>query len=82
MVICLACSVGGHLTQMRQLSKLYKKYEYFYLTEDTEITRDFAKNEKVYFLRLTNRRKISFPLTFIHNAFKTIIYLLREIPLL
>lgn len=78
--ICLSCSVGGHLTQMRQLNKLYQKYEYFFITEDTEITRIFAKNEKVYLLKLINRKKWDFLLVLIYNTIITLKCLMREKP--
>ncbi len=78
--ICLACSVGGHLTQMRQLEKLYKKHDYFFLTEDTELTRDFAKKERVLFLKLVNRRKLNFLIYFPFNTLKTLNYLIKEKP--
>ena len=48
MKVALVCSVGGHLTQMRQLEKLYKQHNYFFITEDTLMTRELAKKEHVY----------------------------------
>lgn len=78
--LCLACSVGGHLTQMTQLSSLYKNYEYFYVTENTELTRDMAKKEKIYFLKLINRKMLSFVLLFIINTFLSIRILIKEKP--
>ncbi|WP_192896626.1 PssD/Cps14F family polysaccharide biosynthesis glycosyltransferase [Cohnella sp. AR92] len=80
MKIALACSVGGHLTQMRQLSKFYKKHEYFFITEDTLMTQQMAKHEKVRLLRLINRKKWNFPLLFLFNTIKSLYYLIKEKP--
>jgi beta-1,4-N-acetylglucosaminyltransferase len=78
--VCLACSVGGHLTQMLQLKALYCKYDYFFITEDTEITQELSKKEKIYFMKLINRRKLNFLFLFVYNTIKTICCLIKERP--
>jgi len=80
MKIALACSVGGHLTQMRQLEKLYKNYDYFFITEDTLMTRDLARKEKVYLLKLINRKKWNFLFILLVNFLKSVQCLLKEKP--
>lgn len=78
--ICLACSVGGHLTQMTQLSKLYKKHNYFFITEDTELTRDIKKTEKAYLIKLINRKKWNFIFLLIYNTIYSLMIFLKEKP--
>lgn len=78
--ICLSCSVGGHLTQMRQLEKLYKEYEYFFITEDSPVTRNLSQKEKMYLVPLANRRKLGVLYNLLVNAFLTLRILLREKP--
>ncbi|WP_281884345.1 PssD/Cps14F family polysaccharide biosynthesis glycosyltransferase [Paenibacillus sp. YYML68] len=80
MKIALACSVGGHLTQIRQMEKLYKNYEYFFITEDTLMTRELLKKEQGYLLHLINRKKWNFVLLFIINFIKTLNILTKEKP--
>jgi len=38
--ICLVCSPGGHLDQMKQIEEAFKDYEYFYVTFKSETTKD------------------------------------------
>lgn len=80
MKIALACSAGGHLTEMLQLAKLYKQHDYFFITEDTPMTRELVRKEGGYLLHLNNRRKWNFLFLFIWNALKTLRYLLKERP--
>ena len=80
MKICLSCSVGGHLTQMRQLSKFYENHDYFFITEDSLITQKISKLEKMYLVRLLNRKKIEIILTFFENAWNTLRILRKEKP--
>lgn len=80
MKICLACSLGGHLTEIMQLEPLYSKYDHFFITEENAISRNLAETEKVLFLNQINRRMTGFPLIFIKNAVKSYVYLRSEQP--
>jgi UDP-N-acetylglucosamine:LPS N-acetylglucosamine transferase len=40
MKICLACSHGGHLTEMLQLTSAFEGYEYFFITYEGARTND------------------------------------------
>jgi UDP-N-acetylglucosamine:LPS N-acetylglucosamine transferase len=50
MKICIACSAGGHLTEISQIKKSYEKYDYFYVTFKREDSIDLSKKETVYFV--------------------------------
>lgn len=78
--LCLICSVGGHLTQMQQLSELYSKYEYFLITEKTPMTIDLEVKERVYLMPLINRRQWNFIFKFLFNLIYSLIILLKEKP--
>lgn len=78
--ICLACSVGGHLTQIRQLDSLYKEYDYFFFTEDVELTRQMLKNDKVHYVHMIDRNKLNFIFLFIYNIVYSLIIFLKEKP--
>jgi len=50
MKICIACSAGGHLTEMMLLSKVYSVYDHFFLTTKRQDTIDLSKEERVIFI--------------------------------
>jgi UDP-N-acetylglucosamine:LPS N-acetylglucosamine transferase len=60
MKICLACSAGGHLTEIRKLEKLYSKYDYFFVTYFSDTIKYFAKQEKFYFVKYPKRNIFNF----------------------
>lgn len=80
MKICLACSLGGHLTEIMQLKPLYEKYDHFFITEENAISRNLAETEKILFLNLINRRMAKFPLILMENTLKSFRYLQKENP--
>ncbi|MCH7902485.1 polysaccharide biosynthesis protein [archaeon] len=53
--ICLACSAGGHLTEMLQLKEFYSKYEHFFVTFKRPDTESLASKERVFFVELPGR---------------------------
>ena len=53
--ICLACSAGGHLTEMLQLKEFYKEKEHFFITFKRSDSESLAKKEKVFFAELPRR---------------------------
>lgn len=55
MKICIACAGGGHLSEILQLHALFKKHEYFFLTDHRENSDALAKKEKVYFVECPRR---------------------------
>ncbi len=56
--ICLACSAGGHLAEMLQLSEFYSGHGHFFLTFRRADTESLAKKEKVFFAELPGRNPI------------------------
>lgn len=78
--LCLISSAGGHLTQLQQLSELYKKYDYFFITERTAFTSDMKTREKVYLMPLINRRQWSFIPKLVFNFVYSISILMKERP--
>lgn len=78
--LCLACSLGGHLTQMLQLEPLYARYDHFFITEDAPLSRSLSNGERAYFVRLVNRRMPLFPFLLLGNAARVFGILRRERP--
>lgn len=76
MKICLACSAGGHLTEILQLKEIYKKHNHFFLTFKREDSKDLAKKENVYFVKDPSRN----PLSIVINFFQSLWILLKEKP--
>lgn len=50
MKLCLACSAGGHLTEIMALKDFYSKHDYFFLTFERQDTKSLAEKEKVVFV--------------------------------
>jgi len=69
MKICLAFSAGGHRLQIFQLEKIYKKYDYFFLTYKGLTTLNLTKNHRVFFLTNFRRNFIKIFLTIIQTFF-------------
>lgn len=53
--ICLVCCPGGHLQELVSVLPFIKNYERYFVTMKRIDIKDFLKNEKVYFVRDTNR---------------------------
>ena len=45
--ICIACSTGGHLVEVKQLAPVYEKYDHFYFTFNGGVAEELKKNNKV-----------------------------------
>lgn len=45
--ICVACSTGGHLVEVKQLQQVYGKYEHFYFTFSGGVAEELKKNSRV-----------------------------------
>ena len=46
--ICLACSAGGHLTELLQLEKAWQGKPHYFISDKRLNAIDLAKNEKVH----------------------------------
>lgn len=78
--ICLICSSGGHLAQIKQLIPIVEKYNFFFVTEKNISTKDLCIKYKTYYLRQQERKNIFFIFNLIYNTIKSLIILLRERP--
>ena len=50
MKVCVACSAGGHLTEILQIKDSYEEYDHFYITFMRENSIELSKKRKVYFV--------------------------------
>lgn len=76
MKICLTCSAGGHLTQIRKLEKFYRKYDYFFVTFFSKPIEELAKRERFYFVKDPGRNLFKFLI----NTLQSLKVFLREEP--
>jgi len=76
MKICLACSAGGHLTQIRRLDKFYRRHQYFFVTFFSKPIEELAQKEKFYFIKDPRRNFFCFLI----NIFQSLKVFLKENP--
>ena len=78
MNVCIACSVGGHLTQALQVVESFEGQKVFFITfhAPAEV---LPKNYKVYKVE-DPRRTILSPFRFVVNALQTLAILCKERP--
>ncbi|MBD3155766.1 MAG: hypothetical protein GF368_03870 [Candidatus Aenigmarchaeota archaeon] len=74
--ICIACSAGGHLTEIKLLKKIYEKNEHFFLTFKRNNSLSLSKKEKVYFIKDPSRN----PLSLLVNIVQSFRILKKENP--
>ncbi|MAG18445.1 MAG: polysaccharide biosynthesis protein [Candidatus Diapherotrites archaeon] len=74
--ICLACSAGGHLSEMLQLRDFYGKKEHFFITFKRKDTESLSEKENVFFAELPGRN----PIATIKSFFQSINVLRKENP--
>jgi len=73
---CLACSAGGHLTELMQLEAAWKEKPHFFVSDRRFNAVDLGKREKVFFVACPRRN----PLKFIANFFQSLKIFLEEKP--
>lgn len=76
MKICIACSTGGHLLQLFQLSQIYSRYNHFFLTFKRPMSANLAKKEKVFFVRDPGKN----PFNLLINIFQSLLIFIKHRP--
>jgi UDP-N-acetylglucosamine:LPS N-acetylglucosamine transferase len=76
MKICVACSAGGHLTEIRQLLPAFGKHSRFFLVPKREDSSNLSRSEQVHFITDTGTG----PISVIKNFFETLSIILKERP--
>lgn len=65
-------SVGGHLTQLLELSPMYKNYDYVLVTEKTAVTNSMNEKYKIEYLVYGSRQYLfKYIFKFLYNIFKS-----------
>jgi UDP-N-acetylglucosamine:LPS N-acetylglucosamine transferase len=73
--VCLACSAGGHLTELLQIREAWEGYETFLITFRREDTRNF-QGERIYYVTDPKRN----PLLLLRNLLEVFRILRKERP--
>ncbi len=74
--ICLACSGGGHLTEIMQLEDFYSKKEHFFVTFKRPNSIAVSQKEKTFFLTDPKRN----PFLVVKNFFEALEIFRKEKP--
>lgn len=79
--VMFICSVGGHLTQMLQLKKIYEDYDYVLVTEKTDVTKDLKEKYNTEFLVYGSRKYLfKYLFIFLYNILKSIYLFIKYRP--
>ena len=74
-------SVGGHLTQLLELKKLFNDYNYLLVTEKTDVTINMKDKYNMSFLPYGSRnQKLTYPFILLWNIIKSFFYLVDYNP--
>ena len=83
MRVLFISSTGGHLTEMMQLKKLFKKYDYYIVTEKTKSTlylKDQYKKRVSYLVYGTKDHFFTYIFKLFYNIMKSI-YFQKKYPI-
>lgn len=81
--IILICSDGGHLAQILELNEMFLQYNYLIVTEESPATIPLKEKYNIRYLKGRSKgqkRKLSFILSLISNAFLSIKILYQHFP--
>lgn len=82
--VMFVCNSGGHLTEMFQLEKVIKKYDYLIVTEDTKISKDILTKSKFknvkYVKYMSRKNMITYVVKGVINIFKAVIDIIKFNP--
>ena len=76
-------STGGHLNEMMQLKELFKKYDYYIVTEKTKSNlhlKDKYKNKVSFLIFGTKDHMLTYPFKLLANCFKSLYIYLKVHP--
>ena len=74
-------SVGGHLTQMLELKKIFNNYDYVLVTDKTDVSLPLKEKYNMNFLIYGSRQyKFTYPFIFIYNCFKSLYLFIKYRP--
>ena len=79
--VMFICSVGGHLTQMLQMKKIFDEYDYVLITEKTEVTKEMKDKYNMEYLIYGSRNYLfSYIFKFSFNIIKSLYLFIKYRP--
>lgn len=79
--VIFVSSVGGHLTELLRLEKLFCNYNYLLVTEKTNYTRSLKEKYNVDFLKYGSRHYLfKYIFVFLYNVFKCLKIIIKFKP--
>lgn len=75
--ICVACSTGGHLVEVKQLEPVYEKYEHFFFTFRGGVADELKKKHRVWDIPNVVRHN---PLSWLIGAIMSLYIAFKEKP--
>lgn len=79
--VMFICSVGGHLTQMLQMKKIFNEYDYVLITEKTDVTKEMKDKYNMEYLVYGSRNYLfSYIFKFSFNIIKSLILFIKYRP--
>lgn len=74
-------SVGGHLTQLLELKKLFDDYDYVLVTEKTDVTKNMTNKYNMEYLVYGSRKYLlKYLFIFLFNIFKSLFLFIKHRP--
>lgn len=74
-------SVGGHLTQLLELKKIFKDYNYVLVTEKTDVTKDMKDKYNMEYLTYGSREYLfKYIFKFTYNVIKSLYLFIKYRP--
>ena len=74
--LCLACSAGGHLTELIQLKELWKNRNHYWVSDKRSNALELSKKERVHFVIVPAKN----PLKLLFNLVQSFGIFLKEMP--
>lgn len=79
--VMFICSVGGHLTQMLQIKKIFNDYSYVLVTEKTDVTKNMTEKYNMEYLTYCSRQYwLSYPFKEGWNVIKSMWLYIKHRP--
>lgn len=79
--VMFICSVGGHLTQMLELKKIFDDYNYVLVTENTDVTKGMKDKYNMEYLTYGSRKYLfKYLFIFLFNIFKSFYLFIKYNP--
>ena len=79
--VMFICSVGGHLTQMLQMKKIFDEYDYVLITEKTDVTKEMKDKYNMEYLVYGSRNYLfSYIFKFSFNIIKSLYLFIKYRP--